>query len=264
MATTAANLCQRLVAVRAAIPGIAKDAQTQSAGRFKYVSSNNILSAIRPLMDEQRVLLEVRVTGHNLLDKWRGNDKQNEHLTELEMEFVWVNADNPEERIACSWYGQGLDTGEKGVGKAATYAEKYFLLKFFNIPTDEDDPDGHSRPVPEERNGNKGSSHRLEQPEDIADAAQFNADGTPANAEAELFAKQAAAKPAFPEPEDVVDMGSFAVCMTALGITQPEVVDKAKRAAGLEQFPLDTLDAEALRHIYAVSLEKTLQKRGAA
>lgn len=111
---------------------------------------------------------------------------------------------------------------------------------------------------------NGGSSRRLEQPEDTVAAAQFNPDGTPANAEADLFARQAATKPMFPEADAVVDMASFAKCMTALGITQPEVVDKAKRAAGLEQFPLDTLDAEALRHIYAVSLEKTLQKRGAA
>src|SRR5690606_10249645 len=41
-----------------------------------------------------------------------------------------------------SWYGQGIDiAGEKGVGKALTYAEKYYLLKTFNIATDKDDPD---------------------------------------------------------------------------------------------------------------------------
>lgn len=40
------------------------------------------------------------------------------------------------------FYAQGIDTeGEKGVGKALTYAEKYFLLKQFNIATDTDDPD---------------------------------------------------------------------------------------------------------------------------
>ena len=57
------------------------------------------------------------------------------------MSFTWVNAENPEEQIECAWMGQGLDDGEKGVGKALTYAEKYFLLKFFNIATDKDDPD---------------------------------------------------------------------------------------------------------------------------
>lgn len=116
----------------------------------------------------------------------------------------------------------------------------------------------------QQSNGNGGSSRRLEQPEDTVAAAQFNPDGTPANAEADLFARQAATKPMFPDPDAVVDMGSFAECMTALGITQPEVVKKAQRAAGLEECPLDSLDVDALRHIYAVSLEKTLQKRGAA
>ncbi|MNP04955.1 ERF superfamily protein [compost metagenome] len=44
--------------------------------------------------------------------------------------------------IECPWYSQGVDiAGEKGVGKALTYGEKYFILKFFNIPTDKDDPD---------------------------------------------------------------------------------------------------------------------------
>jgi len=41
-----------------------------------------------------------------------------------------------------NWYAQGIDlAGEKGPGKALTYAEKYFLLKFFNIATSADDPD---------------------------------------------------------------------------------------------------------------------------
>jgi hypothetical protein len=40
------------------------------------------------------------------------------------------------------FYAQGVDiAGEKGVGKALTYGEKYFLLKTFNIATDKDDPD---------------------------------------------------------------------------------------------------------------------------
>ena len=39
------------------------------------------------------------------------------------------------------WYGQGLKDTEQGIGNALTYAERYFLLKFFKIPTDSDDPD---------------------------------------------------------------------------------------------------------------------------
>ena len=55
--------------------------------------------------------------------------------------FTWVNAEKPSETIVSAWVGQGLDSGEMGVGKALTYAEKFYLLKFFQIPTDKFDPD---------------------------------------------------------------------------------------------------------------------------
>lgn len=262
MADATLNIYQKLVAVRKQVTGINKDAKTNFGDKFKYVSSNNILSTVRPLLDEQGLLLEVAVTGHGLIDKWRpeqaGVKPQNEHLTELELQFTWVNADKPDERIVCPFYGQGLDTGEKGVGKALTYAMKYFLLQFFQVPTDEDDPDGHGRPAQEDRNG--GSRQPLETPADDVQNAQYNADGTPANAAAERFDKQVA-PPTYPDPSDVVDMESFAGCMTALGITDPAAVDRCKKAAGLQEHGLDTLDTDALRHIYTVARAKTLEKQ---
>lgn len=100
-------------------------------------------------MDEVGLLLVPSITSSkvtaDIYDKQdnKGNTKRTvDYFTELEIDFTWVNTEKPEESIICHWYGQGVDTaGEKGVGKALTYAEKYFMLKFFNIPTDKDDPD---------------------------------------------------------------------------------------------------------------------------
>ena len=39
------------------------------------------------------------------------------------------------------FFSSGLNGDEKGVGSALTYAERYFFLKYFNVPTDDDDPD---------------------------------------------------------------------------------------------------------------------------
>jgi hypothetical protein len=93
-------------------------------------------------MDELGLLLIPRVTNSiaTILD--RGDEKPKAIFTELIMEYTWVDVEEPTQTIVCPFYGQGIDfVGEKGVGKALTYAEKYFLLKFFNIPTDRDDPD---------------------------------------------------------------------------------------------------------------------------
>jgi len=154
------NLHQKLLAVRRQVTGLSKDGRSSFGDKFKYVSSNNILSMLRPLMDEQGIVLTSRITSTHLLDKWREGKEQKEHMTEVWVEFTWTDADNPTDRIVCEWYGQGLDTGEKGVGKALTYAEKYFLLKQFQIPTDEDDPDaGHQN-----GNGNAAKPPPQQQP----------------------------------------------------------------------------------------------------
>ena len=96
-------------------------------------------------MDELGLLLIPRVIGKDVKESINAKGAS-VYFTELLMEYTWINAEDPNETITCPWYGQGIDTaGEKGVGKALTYAEKYFMLKFFNIPTDKDDPDAFQK-----------------------------------------------------------------------------------------------------------------------
>jgi hypothetical protein len=147
------NIYQKLIEVRKSTPYLQKES---SGAQYKYVGSSQVLASLKAKMDELGLLLIPRVVSHKVSESTvnyysLGPDKvETEHITkrtttyftELEMTMTWVNAEKPEEVIECPWYGQGVDiAGEKGVGKALTYAEKYFMLKFFNIPTDKDDPD---------------------------------------------------------------------------------------------------------------------------
>lgn len=144
------NIYQKLIEVRKACPYLKKD---NKGYQFQYVSSSQTLGTLRAAMDENALLLVPCVNSYEVLERATKNGGK-ENFTLLDMTFTWVNADNPEEKIECPWTGQGLDSGEKGVGKALTYAEKYFLLKFFNIATDKDDPDafqGKSNP-PKQQN----------------------------------------------------------------------------------------------------------------
>jgi hypothetical protein len=135
------NIYQKLLEVRKAVPFLKKD----NAGyQFKYVSSSQTLGALREAMDANGLVLIPKVTGERVLDHTTKKGDHN-YFTILNMEFTWVNIEDPKEMVVCPWVGQGLDDGEKGVGKALTYAEKFFLLKFFNIPTDKDDPDANQK-----------------------------------------------------------------------------------------------------------------------
>lgn len=135
------NIYQKLIEVRKSVQYLKKDAKGYS---FNYVSSSQTLGTLRGKMDEMGLLLvpsilEDEVRNHTTA---KGN---HEYFTKVSIKFTWINAEKPEETIESMWIGQGLDSGEKGVGKACTYAEKYFLLKFFNIATDKDDPDSFQK-----------------------------------------------------------------------------------------------------------------------
>lgn len=129
----AKTLSQKLLSIRKQIPSIGKDGKNEHYN-YEYVSSSKILGVLRKLMDEESVLLEPQIHSAKVTPVGK------QLLTELTMHITWKDVETDE--LACyNWYAQGMDMGEKGVGKALTYAEKYFLLKYFNIPTDQDDPD---------------------------------------------------------------------------------------------------------------------------
>lgn len=144
---TELNIYQKLVEVRKAVPYLRKEAQGK---QYNYTGSSQVLASVRAKMDELGLLLIPSVINKELSEsiietfdsEGHVTKRTTTYFTELIMTMTWVNAEKPEETIECHWYGQGVDiAGEKGVGKALTYAEKYFILKQFNIATDKDDPD---------------------------------------------------------------------------------------------------------------------------
>jgi len=136
------NLHQKLVEIRRNIDVFTKD--TEGFG-YRYVSGSQVLGKIKDKMDELQVLLipEVLNQKHstfNYIDK-KGKEKT-DFIVTADMKYVWVNAENPEERIEIPWQTMGQqDDISKAFGSGLTYSERYFLLKFFGVPTDDDDPD---------------------------------------------------------------------------------------------------------------------------
>lgn len=139
------NIYEKLIEVRKEVPYLQKGVYNKGQ-QYSYVSSSQALGAVRAKIDELGLLLIPSVIDAKFSELCKGISEKGKEtvtiITELTIEYTWLNAENPEEKFSITWYGQGIDIGgEKGVGKALTYAEKYFMLKFFNIATDKDDPD---------------------------------------------------------------------------------------------------------------------------
>ncbi len=144
MTTPTLNLYQKLVQIRRCVEYIQKNAD---GFNFKYATETQILGAIRGRMDDLNVFLEMDVV---CLDPIKctvmAGPKDNKKPLEIDgikgiYEFKWTNADNPSEYIIKRMIVQDSESDITTVGGLMTYAHRYFLYKFFSVPTDKDDPD---------------------------------------------------------------------------------------------------------------------------
>lgn len=135
------NIYQKLVDVRKSVQYLQKD---QKSYGYNYVAGSSVISSLRAKLDENCLLLVPNIIEEKKcqVDKEVKGKKKKVWILELKMNMVWINADNPDEVLMVPFYAFGeQDDISKAFGSALTYTERYFLLKFFNIATDKDDPD---------------------------------------------------------------------------------------------------------------------------
>lgn len=136
------NLKQKLVNIRKSVEYIQK---TESGNSGKYVDPAVLLQKIRSKMDELNVLLvpEITEAQHGKIKAPTKNNPENENFScYMSMNYVWMDAESEEElRVPWAAVADNMKDSSYAFGGGLTYTERYFLLKFFNIPTSKDDPE---------------------------------------------------------------------------------------------------------------------------
>lgn len=142
------EIYKKLHKIQCEVKGLKKD---KKSNNYEYVTGNKLLSFIKPLMDENNLILkqEVLSIDNERMDYKTGIGTQyekpkSEILTKVMMRFTWIDCETGEKDVNI-FGANGQNEWEKGLGSALTYAERYFLLKFFHIATDEDDIDNPDR-----------------------------------------------------------------------------------------------------------------------
>lgn len=149
------NLYQKLAKIRKQVEVV----QTNKSGfGYKYVTDDELLAKITAGMDRYGVTLIPSIVPESLVvepytykktkkEKVNGQfttyeETVNEFISHADMVYTWINNEDPEQQIHVSWnmVGQQSDASQC-FGSGLTYSMRYFLLKYFNVATPDDDPD---------------------------------------------------------------------------------------------------------------------------
>ena len=137
------SIYKKLHKIQSAILGLGKD---KKGNNYEYVTGNKVLSEIKPLMNDLGLLLKQEVISIDNVrqDYATRNGNKSEINSKVMMRFTWIDIETGE-KDENLFGANGQNDWDKGVGSAFTYGERYFLLKFFHIATDEDDIDNPDR-----------------------------------------------------------------------------------------------------------------------
>ncbi|MEE8288891.1 MAG: ERF family protein [Nitrosomonadaceae bacterium] len=127
---------------------------------YTFVSHDAVTMAVQPLLVLWRVMIEPSVSSHT----------QDGNRTEVNIDIAFVNIDRPEDRFVVSFFGYGVDSQDKGPGKAFSYAKKYAFLQVFCLGTGDDPekdnvdykPEEVKRPTGKSRSAMNDEGHAIQ------------------------------------------------------------------------------------------------------
>lgn len=135
------NLSKAIIAVMKAVKGIDKT-MTVGSGQnsYKGVPDQEVKKIIGDAMAANGLcIIPTSVEAKTQVDRWEetggqyGPKQKQSVFTEVTTKYILMHESG--ESIELSGYGHGVDSQDKGAGKATTYALKYTLLYTFLVPT---------------------------------------------------------------------------------------------------------------------------------
>jgi hypothetical protein len=174
---SAMNIFQKLLEIQKQVNGLGKD---KSSFNYKYVTGSKVLEYIKPIMNQYGLILkqEVLSIDNDRIDYTNAKGaSKTEVLSKVMMKFTWIDSDTGE-RDENYFGANGFNEMEKGLGSALTYAERYFLLKYFHISTDEDDIDNPDRKPEVVSKPSHSSKPTITDMEAVKKALSSNREGT--------------------------------------------------------------------------------------
>ena len=137
------NLATKLSSIMGELGSVEKKGFNK-AQNYRFVRESDVVAALVPLLAKNKIMLRQSVVSSNREPLYQTNSGLTMWLTRCIVEFQWLDGETGEILETVTVPGEGADTGDKGIYKAMTGAEKYFLMKTFLISTG-DDPEADEK-----------------------------------------------------------------------------------------------------------------------
>lgn len=137
------NLYQKIQAVSMDVMNISKD-MTVGYGNssYKAVSDSSLTLKIKKSEAKHKITsipLKQDIIHQECIRTLTSENKESiKYSFIIKMTTRFIDLENTNDFIDVDSFGHGLDSGDKGFGKASTYARKYALLNAYKIATGED------------------------------------------------------------------------------------------------------------------------------
>lgn len=151
------EIAKAILKVMEEVKGIDKSMTIgNGASSYKGVPDQEVKKIIGEAMQRNGLcILPTAVESSTKIDRWEeetqyGKKSKQSVFSEVKTKYLLLHSSG--ESIELAGYGHGVDSQDKGAGKATTYALKYTLLYMFLVPTgkidDADNTHSDSNEVP--------------------------------------------------------------------------------------------------------------------
>ena len=139
------NMFEKMAAITAELGVVAKNLEvTTGKNSYKAVGERDILDAVKPIEAKYKVysypVNRDTLESEQLESTTKDGSMRTTFYTRIKTTYRFVNIEDPIDYIDTVVFSVGMDSQDKGDGKAMTYADKYALMKAYKISTG-DDPD---------------------------------------------------------------------------------------------------------------------------
>ncbi len=136
------NLYEKIQLVSNEVRNISKD-MTVGSGSYSYkaVSDIDVTLAVKDAELKHKLVsipIKQELINSEILRVLDGQKEKITFVDTIKLTLKIVDLENTNDFIEIESFGKGIDSGDKGFGKASTYARKYALLNAYKIATGED------------------------------------------------------------------------------------------------------------------------------